>query len=523
MEVQAMATQLTITKRIQGLLTAGLVAMLVACGGGGSSSSEETLESSIPVTARGVITQLGSIWVTGCRYVAAPGGSYKNDDDDSASFDDYEVGQLVSIRGRKSDDGVSCFADEVEYEAEIEGTADVDGKINGIEIVQTPKTNNTVPGSPDPLVNGNRYEVSGIWIDNFTLEATFIKVDDDANDEIKGIVKNDGPTSFEVRQITFNWTGTPNVSDGDFVEVHFDSCVGTAPNVTCNASKVEIEDDFFDRAEGMEVEIEGAVDLDTTGCPAEAEFKVDGVCIDSDSKPAQWMDGLTEFADLSQGARVEAEGHMVNSSPMDYLRADKIKGRGNRGRISSVAENVVTVPPCAFTLVEGNISVTVLDCANAFEGETDSNGPLTINNLAGEEVEVRGVRTNVPGEMMAIRIKTEGLSGGGDRHEIRAEVDKDGTDTETKSLTVMGITSIANSFTELEVGDVEIAPGDGSTTDADIEVFLLEIDADDNASNGPRDVVEMEFDITTGFDIIIDGGATRAYIAEEWEIEEEDD
>jgi hypothetical protein len=95
MEVQAMATQLTITKRIQGLLTAGLVAMLVACGGGGSSSSEETLESSIPVTARGVITQLGSIWVTGCRYVAAPGGSYKNDDDDSASFDDYEVGQLV--------------------------------------------------------------------------------------------------------------------------------------------------------------------------------------------------------------------------------------------------------------------------------------------------------------------------------------------------------------------------------------------------------------------------------------------
>jgi hypothetical protein len=188
-----------------------------------------------------------------------------------------------------------------------------------------------------------------------------------------------------------------------------------------------------------------------------------------------------------------------------------------------LAENVVTGPPCAFTLVEGNISVTVLDCANAFEGETDSNGPLTINNLAGEEVEVRGVRTNVPGEMMAIRIKTEGLSGGGDRHEIRAEVDKDGTDTETKSLTVMGITSIANSFTELEVGDVEIAPGDGSTTDADIEVFLLEIDADDNASNGPRDVVEMEFDITTGFDIIIDGGATRAYIAEEWEIEEEDD
>ena len=517
-----MARQLTITRRIRRLSTAGLVAMLVACGGGGGSSSEETLENSVPVTARGVITQLGSIWVTGCRYVSVPGGTYKNDDNDSASFNDYQVGQLVSIRGRKSADGVSCVADEVAYEAEIEGTADVDGKINGIEIVQTPKTNNTAPGAPDPLNNGDRYEVSGIWIDDFTIEATFIKIDDDADDEIKGIVKSDGPTSFDVRDITFNWTGTPDVSDGDFVEVHFDSCAGTAPNVTCNATKVEIEDDFFDRAEGMEVEIEGAVDLDTSGCPAEAEFKVDGVCIDSDSKPAQWMDGLTAFEDLVQGARVEADGHMVSSSPKDYLRADKIKGRGNRVRISSVAGDVLT-GPCTFTLIEGNISVTVLDCVNAFEGDTDSDVPLTIGNLAGEEVEVRGVRTNNPGEMMAIRIKAEDLSGDGNQHEIRAEVDENGTDIGTDSITVMGITSVADGFTELEVGDVEIAPGDGSTTDADIEVFLDQVDADGNASNGPRDVVEMEFDITTRFDITIDEDTTPAYTAEEWEIEEEDD
>jgi len=512
-----MARQLTITQPIRSLSTAGLVAMLVACGGGGGSGSEETLENSIPVTARGVITQLGSIWVTGCRYVSAPGGTYKNDDNDSASFDDYQVGQLVSIRGRKSDDGVSCVADEVSYEAEIEGTADVDGKINGIEILQTPKTNNTAPGAPDPLNNGDRYEVSGIWIDDFTIEATFIKADDDADDEIKGIVQNDGATSFDVRDITFNWTGTPGVSDDDFVEVHFDSCVGTAPNVTCNATKVEIEDDFFDRAEGMEVEIEGAVDLDTSGCPSEAEFKVGGVCIDSDSKPAEWEDGLTEFGDLVQGARVEAEGHMIKSSSVNYMQADEIKGRGNRVRISSIAENVVTGPSCTFTLIEGNINVTVLDCANAFEGETDSNGPLTINNLDGEEVEVRGVRTNNPGEMMAIRIKTEGLSSDGNRHEIRAEVDEDGTDIDNNSLTVMGITSVANGFTELEVGDVEIGPGDGSTTDDDINAFLREVDADNNASNSPRDVVEMSFDITTG------DGTTTAYTAEEWEIEEEDD
>lgn len=493
--------------------------LLTACGGG---SGDEASGGSVPIATRGVITQLGSIWVTGCRYVAAPGGTYKSDDDDSASFDDYEVGQLVSIRGRRNDDGVSCVADEVEYEAEIEGTADV-GKINGIKVVQTPKTNNTAPGAPDPLNNGDRYEVSGIWIDDFTIEATFIKEDDDGGtgdiiDEIKGDVQVvNTASSFDVKNITFNMAGgAPHgVSVGNLVEVHFSLCTGTAPAIICTASEVELEDDIFDQAEGMEVEIEGAVDLDTTGCPAETDFKVDGVCIDSSSKPAQWMDGLTEFADLVQGGRVEAEGHMVNSSPVDYLRADKVKGRGNRVRISSVAGNVLT-GPCTFTLIEGNISVTVLDCTNAFEGDTDSNGPLDINNLAGEEVEVRGVRTNVPGEMMANRIKADGLSGGGDRHEIRAEVDEDGTNTGINSLTVMGITSVANSSTELEVGDVVIAPG-GSTTDADIDAFLGEVDADTNASNGPRDVVEMGFDITTG------NGTTTAYTADEWEIEEEDD
>jgi len=503
-----------IVNGFRGLVTTGLVSLLVACGGGGSGSDDEASGGSVPIATRGVITQLGSIWVTGCRYVAGSGGTYKSDDDDSASFDDYEVGQLVSIRGRRNDDGVSCVADEVEYEAEIEGAADGSGDINGIKIVRTPTTN--APGIPDPLDSGTRYEVSGVWIDDLNLEATFIKVDDDANDEIKGIVKNDGATSFEVREITFNWTGTPDVSDNDFVEVHFDSCVGTAPNVICTATIVELEDDIFDQAEGMEVEIEGAVDLDTTGCPpGAAEFKVDGVCIDSDSKPAEWMDGLMEFADLVQGARVEAEGHMVGNTPNNYLRADKVKGRGNRVRISSVAENV-SIGACTFTLIDGNISVTILDCVNAFEGDADNSvGPLDISNLEGEEVEVRGVRSNVLGEMMAIRIKASGLSGGGDRHELRAEVDVGGANTSTNSLTVMGITSLANGFTELEIDDIEITPGNGSTSNADIDSFLGEVDDDTEAANGPRHVVEMGFDITS-----FNG---TAYTAEEWEIEEEDD
>jgi len=507
-----------IVNGFRGLATTGLVSLLVACGGGGgegeggSGSDDQVSGGSVPIVTRGVITQLGSIWVNGCRYVAAPGGTYKSDDDDSASFDDYEVGQLVSIRGRRNDDGISCVADEVEYEAEIEGAAGSDGKINGIEIVQTPKTNNTTPGAPDPLTNDDRYKVSGIWIDDFTIEATFIKEDDDANDEIKGIVKNDGPTSFDVREITFNWTGTPDVSDDDFVEVHFDSCVGTAPNVICNATIVELEDDVFDQAEGMEVEIEGAVNKDVSSCVADgitgADFKIDNICIDWDS--TAWMDGLMGSDDVVEGSRVEAEGHVING----LLVAEKIKGRGNRVRISSVAENVLSGPPCTFTLVEGKISVTVLDCVNAFKGDADnSGGPLNISNVDGEEVEVRGVRTNHPGEMMAIRIKASGLSGGGDRHEIRAEVDFGGVNEIDRQVTVLGVITqgVAGvSGTELELNDA-MYPGT-------LDQFLNRIDDNNDATDGPRDVIDVDFDIDPG-----DGSISSPYEAHQYEIEEEDD
>jgi hypothetical protein len=496
---------------------AAMVTLVVACGGGGSGggSGDDVSASSESVVARGVITQLGSIWVNGVEYETPNGGKY-SDDDSSSSVANYKVGQVVSVRGRRNDDGVSGTADEVEYEAEIEGEAS-GGQINGITVLINEKTN-TDDIAGNTLVDTQRYEVSGFWINENTIEATYIKEDDDSDsdDEIKGFVKNDDDVAktFEVRGITFNWTGTPDVSNDDFVEVHFGSCT-TPPNVTCQAIKVEFEDDFFDRAEGLEVEIEGAVDLSTNGCPAEADFKVDGVCIDSTSKPAQWLDGLTEFGDLVQGSRVEVEGHMVGTAPNNYLRADKIKGRGNRVRISSVAETVDTVA-CTFTLIEGNISVTVLDCVNAFEGKTASDASLSIGNLLDEEVEVRGVRTGDKA-MMAIRVKGDDLSGGGDRHEIRAEVDLGGADGASGRVKVMGIVSQGNTATKLEVDDNPFA--------GDLFSFLNLVDDNDDPADGSRDVLEVGFDIDSG-----DGsGGTPytsggdPYTAEEIEIEEEDD
>ena len=519
-----------ITQGVKGLFATGLVTLLVACGGsGGGSSSGSTSSGSTDVVARGVITQLGSIHVNGVKYELPSSGNYSSDDDNPSGDDVaanlvYQVGQMVNVRGRRNDDGVTGTATEVEYEAEVEGAAQ-GGQILGITILQTPNTNNIAPGSPDPLSDATRYEVSGVWLDDTTIEATFIKLDDDPGaggdgiDEIKGFVDSvdPGSNSFVVRGITFNgYTGAPLIAPNDYVEVHFDNCSGNPLSCNLTGDGVQLEDDFFDQAEGYEVEIEGAVDMIPTDCPPAADFKVDGVCVDSGT--ADWMDGLIDFGSLAQGSRVEAEGHMINATPVDYMRADEVKGRGNRVRIESIAGGV-SVVNCEFTLIAGKIDVEVHDCTNAFEGEASNGDPLSIDNLSGEEIEVRGIRTG-PTSMMALRIKEDGLSSG-DRHEVRAEVDLGGVNIsiDPSTLTVMGLVSRADACTELELGDMVIS-GDAvcDTTLEGIDDFLMQVDDDTNATNGPRDVMEIGFRLSSG-----SGTAGSPYLAEEWEIEEEDD
>ena len=240
-----MTKKSTINQVARGLLATGLVATLAACGGGGSS--DDSSSSSNPIVSRGVITQLGSIWVNGCRYVETAGGQYKNDDNPSASFDDYKVGMNVSIKGSKQTGTTECEADEVEYEAEIEGAADANGRINGIAIQQTDDTN--APGIPAQLAQNTRYEVSGSWINDTTIEATFIKLDDDSGalgdgiDEIKGFVEsvNSVGGSFVVRGITFNnYGGSPVLAQDDYVEVHFNNCNGNPLNCDLTGDGVEL-------------------------------------------------------------------------------------------------------------------------------------------------------------------------------------------------------------------------------------------------------------------------------------------
>jgi hypothetical protein len=470
---------------IRGLLLTVLIGLLMACGGGGGGSAS-TSES---VVAKGVITELGSIWVNGVEYETPNGGSYTNDDVTS-SIADFEVGQVVSLRGTRSSNGVSGTASEVNFEADVEGTADIDGKINGVTIIITSTTNvsmATLTGGA--LENGRRYEVSGFWLDVSTIEATFIKdedLDDLFGDEVKGPVEDfttTPPFTLTVHGLIYNYDGTPSLAIGVFVELHFDPVTRFA--------QVELEDDFFDSlGDGQEVEVEGPVNADpvavAAACPDGGNFMIDTTCIEWNTD-TEWSDGLESDADLLSGIRVEAEGH-VNA--VDVLIAEEIKGRGNRVRALSIPNDTGSG---TFDLFGGAIQVTT-------SSATELDG-ISLSALLASGVEVRGIRTG-PTSMLATRIDAEDVPD--DRNELRAEVDLDGvvSTVSPATITVMGLTVSVNGGTQLEIEDV---PHTGTLTS-----FLNMIIDTGDPADGPNDILDLRFDI-------------NSMIADQVEIEIEDD
>lgn len=277
-----------------------LAALLAACGGGGSSGDGSTADSS-NVTASGVITGFGSIYVNGVRYDTS-GAEIEFEDEGVRTEDDLRLGMRVRVEGRRS--GRDGSAERVFFDEDLKGpvsgvtpddanpavgTFTVLGQtvtVTGDTVFDNDVGDNNADGAVDIndliLSSGTMVvEVSGFPQDGGVLATRIDRVNDatsgqpgvDGDEyEIKGTVDtvaSDG-SSFTIGGTTFQVTTSTVFDDGlsasadlvgVFVEVKADE-----DNGSLVAVEVQREDDFGDRHDG-EFEIEGilqSVDTDST-------------------------------------------------------------------------------------------------------------------------------------------------------------------------------------------------------------------------------------------------------------------
>ena len=92
-------------------------------------------------------------------------------------------------------------------------------------------------------------------------------------------------------------------------------------------------------------------------------------------------------------------------------------------------------------------------------------------------------------QFLATRIKTEDVPV--ERNELRAQVDPGSVDSSvsSESITLMGLTLSVNASTRLEIEDVLYT--------STLTSFLDMIDDNDSIADGPRDIVDLRFNMST--------------------------
>jgi hypothetical protein len=217
------------------LAGAAVVAVLGGCGGGGDKDGDGEITKR-SITASGVITGFGSVYVNGVRFTTSAADI--EIDGVKATQADLKVGQVVDIKGTMQDG--SAKADVVRYNHNLEGPVTA---IDGLTLVAMGQTvrvsSGTSLGEPiaiDPdrleiegLALGDDVQVSGLITDDGSIEATRVdlRVNDGAYD-VYGTASgvNTGQKNFFINALLVDYSGaniedfpTGAPADGDLVKV----------------------------------------------------------------------------------------------------------------------------------------------------------------------------------------------------------------------------------------------------------------------------------------------------------------
>lgn len=456
-------------------------AVMLGCGGGGGNP-DPFPEGPTGITTIGTVSGFGSVYVNGVEYETNQ-TEYEVEDQPGIDDSDLRVGMVVKVKGSINSDGRTGTANQVIYEDEIQGpvqglTTNIDTKsfnIFGVPVVVSSTDTFFDNGlSFASLDNGNNVEVSGHF-NGQALLATYIKLENDNDAEVKGVVSNSNGvdqftlTSFfgAVITVTLDLTAVPTPilpQDGQYVEVEGTPTGGN----TLEAFKVELEDrHHLDDGEG-EIEIRGLLTRTAGG-----DWFLNDIPLDMSGsiryEPPELENTVNNLP--PEGLMVKVKGDYLNGVlVVDRIedKQDSLEFKGNVAAVSASGSKTGTVT-ISFGNATGTVTVNLDN--NTIYPDDDSVQQFDLRNIRQNDyVEVKAMQ-NQSGQILGTRFDVDNTVG---EYEVEGPLDdfSDGV-----SITAMNVTFSVDSGTSYPLGKPQ---------PSDI------VDITDQDRDGIADIVEID-------------------------------
>ena len=410
--------------------------LLAACSGSGSSDSSASSDR----TVQGTVDGFGSVIVNGVHYVSS--GAEFSIDDRAGVESDLRVGQVVTITG--SDDGAEGVANSIVYDVGVEGPVSaIDVAAGTFVILGTTVVTDAMTVfegvTLDTMTVGQGIEVSGYADSNGQLLATFVKVDDSGEAELRGRITNldEAALTFTIRNqvISYASVETLDLKEASLRNDLLVEVEGTVEGDVLVASKIEQEDGHHFRGHDGDIRLNGYITALTDTSMTVGDTEV-------------LLTSSTEFehgssADLALNVFVKVEGEMNADGVLvaDEVKfADKVKLE-LEGPVSAVSDTTVTVM---------GVTATV-DTNTRVRDERDDITYFNLSDLsAGDYVELR-LTEEADGSYRALRLERDDAD-----TEVKITAPVSAVDVATTTITMLGITVDMSALTLVDLSTLVI-------------------------------------------------------------------
>lgn len=370
--------------------------LLAACGGGGGGSGPSVAGIDRLGVSTGTLNGFGSIIVNGVRYEVTGQTSF-DIDDDTATQDDLDVGEQVTVRWADDDDGGDRRALEVRASTAVRGPIDsIDAAsarlvVLGQSVQVTTATSfspEIMPRDISGLAVGQVVSVSGLFEADGVIRATRIGTPLPGQPLlVRGNASAVTAQTFSINALVVNFAAAelPDgpVSNGNRVKA---TGLSRDPDGRLLAGRVTQTGTAASLARsGDEAEIEGYI----TRFVSPTDFDVAGVNVTT-TAATTYDDG--SVASLALNVRVEVEGSF-NAAGILVAREVEFEDDDddNDDPAGRVTGNVTAVDTGTSSLAVAGVAITVTPATRLEDLSSARLRPFALSNInPGDYVEVRG-------------------------------------------------------------------------------------------------------------------------------------